>query len=567
MSLSEIYTLTKFPRVSGTNERAKIATSASGPDELHIAISGASISQYVLKPSPKLVWSHSVPPSFVITAVAELDGEGYVIGLFNKTKKTHSIQVIQKLENDSKVVKEWDCNTKTISLSVIGNTIVTVHEDSVIAYNKEFEELWVVKSLYASVYSEVIENNVILVVEHDSKKHNLGFKLLSSEGAEISSKIIEFKDELANLKFAYSNGTLYKYTTDTLTLYRLPRFESYKTLNTTKIGLPAFTKSTKLTLVSPASDRLLIAQDSELYLINTNFGITVSQVSSPKNSKCEILFTQHQQKKRSNASLFAVLLRESDIAGVNFTLDTNTLRDSLGKGFTSTPSKQYIVPSILDIKVEEFDISTITKSSDFDSSLLEFLHAEQDYYTENDRVVDSKFMHTVVSHVFESESIPERAMTYLLTHPLFPPVDGLLSKLRAKPRLLRQAVVTANVSLSELVAELNTTENEDIFKDIITRLLEFPKDKLDFKDLDSHRIVERILSLNFGHELISLLIDASGMFTWSDDLIEKLQEVLQKKIDALNAASRALAVIEQVEVKNLKTVQKVPVYSIEKLTI
>jgi hypothetical protein len=139
--------------------------------------------------------------------------------------------------------------------------------------------------------------------------------------------------------------------------------------------------------------------------------------------------------------------------------------------------------------------------------------------------------------------------------------------LRSKPRLLRQAVVTANISINELLQELNTTDNDEIFKDVIARLLEFPREKLVFKDLDNFRIVERIISLNYGFELVSLLIDSTGFFTWNEELIEKLQETLTKKTDSMNTASKLLAVVQQVETKNLTTVSRVPVYSIEKLSI
>lgn len=563
MSLSEPYTLAKLPRVSGTSERCKVSRN-SDSEALHVGISGASISNYVLKPSPKLIWSHSIPPSSIITSL-ENDDDQYYVGVYNKTKKTHSLQVIKKLANDSELVKEVEIQSKIINIKSFTNSTIIITEDSVISFDPAFEVSWESKNLYKAIYSEFIEKDVILVVEHQAKKNNLNYRLLSVTGSEVNSKIYENKAKSTDLKFTYSEGVLFQYVNNSIVLYQLPHFQETKTLTLDQLSIKA-PSSSKFSFESPAPDRLLLIIDQDFYLINTNFNIVLSTTSSTK-SKAEILSTTKAASKNSRASLFGIVLRDGDIAGVPITLDSNTLKDSLGKRPSPNDETFKVVPSIFDIKDEVVDIDSIINRKDFDSALLTFLEAENDYYTEKDKVVDSKFIKSIVSHIFKQNELPERAMTYLLTHPLFPTIDGLLSLLRSKPRLLRQAIVTANVSIKELNQELNTTENDEIFKDIITRLLEFPKDKLNFKDLDSFKIVERIISLDYGYELISLLIDASGLFTWSDDLIIKLQEVLSKKIEALDSGSNALAVIEQIELKHLKTVKKVPVYSIEKLTI
>ena len=563
MSLSEPYTLAKLPRVSGAAERCKVSRN-SDSEALHVGISGASISNYVLKPSPKLIWSHSIPPSSIITSL-ENDDDQYYVGVYNKTKKTNSLQVIKKLANDSELVKEVEIQSKIINIKSFTNSTIIITEDSVISFDPAFEVSWESKNLYKAIYSEFIEKDVILVVEHQAKKNNLNYRLLSVTGSEVNSKIYENKAKSTDLKFTYSEGVLFQYVNNSIVLYQLPHFQETKTLTLDQLSIKA-PSSSKFSFESPAPDRLLLIIDQDFYLINTNFNIVLSTTSSTK-SKAEILSTTKAASKNSRASLFGIVLRDGDIAGVPITLDSNTLKDSLGKRPSPNDETFKVVPSIFDIKDEVVDIDSIINRKDFDSALLTFLEAENDYYTEKDKVVDSKFIKSIVSHIFKQNELPERAMTYLLTHPLFPTIDGLLSLLRSKPRLLRQAIVTANVSIKELNQELNTTENDEIFKDIITRLLEFPKDKLNFKDLDSFKIVERIISLDYGYELISLLIDASGLFTWSDDLIIKLQEVLSKKIEALDSGSNALAVIEQIELKHLKTVKKVPVYSIEKLTI
>jgi U3 small nucleolar RNA-associated protein 8 len=562
MSLSQLYALSKFPRVSNVSERAKVARNTSD-EELFIAISGASLSHFVLKPSPKLVWSHSFPPGFTVAAVEKVD-ESFVIGVWNKSSKKHLIQVIQKEENGSSVVKEWEMTSKVLEIRYSYGKIIVVTADSTICYSREYIPVWTVDALYTTVYAELIENDVVLLVEHHNVKNNLHFRLLSSESHEISSKIVE-SQSLKNLQFTYRDGVVIQFANDEFTMYKIPHFTAFKTLTLNQLDITPKSNE-KITFLSPAKDRLIIAQGHDLYFVNTNFSIVLSSINFAK-SALELLYVQAPVSNRPSQQLFGVVLKEHELSGVTFTLDTNTLKDSLGKK-KQQHSKTFIaVPSILEIEDKDVNVDEILCSKDFDSSLLEFLQAENDYYTEKDKVVDSKFMLAVVEHVFQSKNIPKRAMTYLLTHPLFPAVPDLLAKLRQRPRLLRQAIVTGNVSVRELINELNTTENEDIFKDIITRLLEFPKEKLDFKDLDSFKIVERIVQLNFGYELISLLIDASGLFTWNEEFVTKLQQVLNRKIEALNSASNVLAVLDQIETKSLKTVARVPVYSIEKLVI
>lgn len=564
MSLSDPYTLAKLPRVSGATERCKVSRT-SDSEALHVGISGASISNYILKPSPKLIWSHSIPPSSVITALED-DEDRYIFGVFNKTKKIHSLQVVERLENDSKVVKEIEMESKILNIRALESGIIVITENFILGYDQDFEIQWRIKSLYKSIFSDFIEKDIILVVEHHEKKNNLNYKLISTTGTEVNSKIIESKDKFTDLKFTYSDGTLYQYHNNLITLLQLPHFQESKIIKLDELSINV-QSGKDFSFQSPAQDRLLLSAGQEVYLINTNFNIVLSTTSSTK-SKVEVLYTTKTKTKSSRASLFGVILGDNDISGLSITLDSNTLRDSLGKKTTNLQDESYkVVPSIFDIKDEDINVQAIIKSKDFDTALLEFLEAKNDYYTEDDKIVDSKFIKSIVFHIFKQDELPERALTYLLTHPLFPTIDGLLALLRSKPRLLRQAIVTANVSMKELNQELNLTENDEIFKDIITRLLEFPKDKLNFKDLDSFKIVERIISLDYGYELISLLIDASGVFTWGDDLIEKLQEVLNNKVEALDSASNTLAVIEQAELKHFKTVKKIPVYSIEKLTI
>ncbi|TID24569.1 hypothetical protein CANINC_003041 [Pichia inconspicua] len=193
------------------------------------------------------------------------------------------------------------------------------------------------------------------------------------------------------------------------------------------------------------------------------------------------------------------------------------------------------------------------------------------YEYEKDRFVDPKFFEMVTLLLFNYNSrldsisldeytedeVPERGLTYVLTHPLFPTqyAHGLLKVLQNFPRLQRQCIVTCvNIPCGDLVLELSVTENDEIFKDIINRLTEeFSHEEItsatvkimkqksnkhnDFIfDLD--KIINKIIKLNFGYEVLNSFIDSNGLVLslhYANDAnqLNKLIMQTQSKVDTL----------------------------------
>lgn len=559
MSLSELYSLVTMPRVSGVTQRV-VTTDDFNSEELNVGISGASISSYILKPSPKLIWSHSIPPSFIITSL-EIFGDEIFVGIYNKVTKEYLVQIIQKLKNDSKLVLEIKLDSRILKIKKNLNNLILITEEDIICYDLNFKVNWKLNSLYKINYSKFIENNLILVIELNLAKKILNFRLVDFNGNEISSKLIESNDDLKNLNFNYNDGNLYQYFNNKLKLYKIPNFQDLKTLDLTDLSIEA---GDNVSLISPIRDRLILTVNSSLYLINSNFEIIVSDIKA--NSNLELITLENVIS--INNQYQGILLTNSEISGFTFNLDSNNLKDSLGKRFTKESKTSFKeIPSIFDINDNEIDISPLLKSKDLNIDLLKFFNSTKGYYTESDRLISSELFNELVNHLLAFEKKPETAFIYVLTHPLFPTVKDLLQNLKNQPRLLRQAIVTANISIEELLNELNVTENDEIFKDIIVRLLEFPREKIIFKDLNNFKIVERIINLNFGFELISLLIDSTGFFTWDEELINKLLTILSGKIDSINSSSKLLSVMDQIHEAPNKSEDRIPTYSIEKLSI
>lgn len=206
------------------------------------------------------------------------------------------------------------------------------------------------------------------------------------------------------------------------------------------------------------------------------------------------------------------------------------------------------------------------------------------YEYEKDRFVDPKFFKLSTLLLFnhnahtdtlslDEEHIPENALTYVLTHPLFPTqyATGLLKVLEVSPRLQRQAIVTCvNIPCSDFILELSQVENDEIFKDIINRLIdEFSseeitqetikimkktpninsiKNKKNLFNLD--KIIGKIIKLNYGYEILNSFIDSNGLvlslnYSNDDEQLNKLISQTQTKVKSLVDDSLLLTLINQ----------------------
>lgn len=218
------------------------------------------------------------------------------------------------------------------------------------------------------------------------------------------------------------------------------------------------------------------------------------------------------------------------------------------------------------------------------------------YEYEKDRFVDPRFFKVVTLLLFnynsssglisldeyKEEEVPERGLTYVLTHPLFPTehAHGLLKVLENFPRLQRQCIVTCvNIPCADLVLELSSTENDEIFKDIINRLTEeFSNEEITSatvkimkqqsnkhigSSFDLDKIINKILKLNFGYEVLNSFIDSNGLVLslhYANDAnqLNQLLTQTQSKVDTLIEDTQLLTLVNQslLNFENSKTKDK-----------
>lgn len=188
--------------------------------------------------------------------------------------------------------------------------------------------------------------------------------------------------------------------------------------------------------------------------------------------------------------------------------------------------------------------------SSFDRIFLRELNIKREHYTELDRFIcDRQFLSNVVHLILQNfqEEYP-KALTFLLTHPLFP-VDctpKLLSRLREHPRLFKQAIVTCpNLPLQELLSELFSIENGELSLDISLRILQdyttdmIKQEVRKLNKIDVQNFIEFVISSNDENairsshqlfQLLSLVLDSIGLFALDGVLLDRLADYIQERV-------------------------------------
>lgn len=206
------------------------------------------------------------------------------------------------------------------------------------------------------------------------------------------------------------------------------------------------------------------------------------------------------------------------------------------------------------------------------------------YEAGKDRIVDPKFFRKVALLLFDrvdnraigtkikvqlnENFIPEHALTYLLTHPLFPKdiTPGLLNVLSVSPRLMRQAIVTCpNIPCSDLIEQMSLVEDADMFKDIVGRVTDdFALDTITEEmirlangeaggsnaKIDVDGIIRKVMDTGYGISIMNSLIDSNGVtlslhYSKNESELGNLTSRIEKKVSECEQQSRLLSIIDQ----------------------
>ncbi|ODV96085.1 hypothetical protein PACTADRAFT_2386 [Pachysolen tannophilus NRRL Y-2460] len=694
-SILDPYSITGLPRISTTSSDDGFSSlcaisEISNKDTpfIDLAIDGSIIGTYILRPTPKLVWSFAISPITVVDCLDSFntveDGESDKVVVCVSERKKKFFILIEKLKTDSD-----DINVKSEKILITGKKIIglkfsnngdsfySISENGQVGlYDFKFEGDETKKIDPISFIEGTSKTSKVLF--HKFMKTSQSLDIAKAEGyllsLEYSNKNFNFKVyALLNDKniLEMSNSTLSslsKLNLDSLKIiydpsgnliildiinynlfcFKIPTGELMKKISLAN-KLSNFPQNREITLLVPAPNRLLLAINNTIFLIELKHEAILDTytTSSPSSVlallQCPFVKGNSLNTKESNFFVLNKNMKNGSVSLKNFSIDVGygNLADCLGKGINRVTEYSddkvffqnevkaftdlikidsnkaqlqeedtiasgelyqlycFLKESALSADVARWEsifvpyMKTSTKSFESlrneikDSSLHKIDNQKQDFKIfelENDRIIDSKFIYKIVSLIFKrgedgklalynSNFVPEATLTYLLTHPLFPTefTKGLLQSLNRFPRLIRQAIVTCpNLSCLELIQQLDLIENNEIFKDLVVRLVEeYSSEKITQETMkimnsnnqansettnngsfDLDKIIGKIIRLNFGFEILNSFIDSNGLilslhYSKNESNLEKFINKIDYKINSLLVNSQLLTLVNQ----------------------
>ncbi|KAA8902885.1 hypothetical protein TRICI_005809 [Trichomonascus ciferrii] len=299
-SISEPFTLTVLPQRSGKHVSTSESRASVTNDEqtAYVGISSSSIASYKLRPTPQLIWSHSLSPVTEVTAIHHRAGAVY-FGSFER--KRHQLNRVDVAENEQKMVSlEAPAEVCAVRSSDNGELVYAVLKSSEVRCypaSLQSREIWAlkVKASRTVVYSAFIpptdhededdgprDGSVVTVASRDvGRKAMFEVKVVGLNGVEsqeVLSREIEIKDgEFKTGVFTYRDGKLYRY------IPALHTIQVYSLLDMSLIGsvvLPTPEKEadpTGQSLLAVDSDKILLCTGYLVLLVDTKHHAVLAQ--------------------------------------------------------------------------------------------------------------------------------------------------------------------------------------------------------------------------------------------------------------------------------------------------
>ncbi|CAI4063041.1 hypothetical protein N7582_002282 [Saccharomyces uvarum] len=665
-SLSQPFRLATLPKIASLSNfslQADYVQVADGPfneftNNITLGISGSSISQYIINPTPKLTFDYPIPSTNIITACNAVQGQ---VEIENDTKNSDNDKTDHEVTNfqSKRDVEIWSFGLMVNKGNYTLNVITKAVEDNDDTSNDHLTENGTDKKAYAgtddilsqykiktkdkvmnikidaknSLVIAVLQNGLVefydfklkLLHSYDISYGNLKyakwftengtefvfvlcpleddkvcyklFELSDFEGKEsspikeLSSTIIEgFSFESS--KFCYQFGKLYKLNQGKIHVYSLPHCQLQQIIDVPLINKP--TSENDLISFQPVSvNRILLTVNNTIYLLDLLHCSILNQRELTHVRTFQLLRSAViDSEKSQNSKTIAIGISTkngpnptSSLEIINIDVGTNTLKDSLGKSFQigKNDTSSVVLKPLFDdenvadnmvkrndidgnISVPTFQYDEIIKKisalknndvASFDDIFFKDLKVKEEHYTEKDRFIsDSEFLNRVLDLIFEKFNGNDypKALTFLLTHPLFPlnRTHNLLSRLRDQPRLFKQAIVTCpNLPLNELLEELFSIRNKELLLDISFRILQdFTRDSIkqemkNLSKLDIQNFIDFITNTdedstleNLNHsqssqlfQLLSLVLDSIGLFSLEGALLDNLASYIDKQVE------------------------------------
>lgn len=533
-SITDPYSIFTLPRISDIEVLKKVivpAIKSADTSIIDLGVSKSIISSYLLKPTPKLVWSYSLSPSTIIDCMDVLGDETskqYIIGLTERRK--YKLLLINRDAENKITTDEVKISTRITGVKFEDQYVYVLTESGIIEVYQIEDSKLIKQFQYGEKCDQVIYhkfvdehqykfNNKLLVLVKKVGK-NSHIEVLSVSPSKIFSVINhEYHEDLSGNKFVYNQGVLYQLNIKTrqITAFKI---EDFKIINTISIKslLAEETELDDVSIHCPSVDRLLIGVKQTMYLVNFKYS---SLLDKFENSG-DLFINQVVRVGGStskNSDTFAIFLnfnnqeKNIDLNIINLNVGVNKLSECLGKSINKQEEEFKGTPSIMNEAIEKENDSNRKKLVDsfkklkafrddlnikkFNALILSTMKPKGQnefvFDVNKDSIIDLNFLSQVLSLIFvndgelkfyNDEFIPEESLIYLLTHPGFSYkyTKGLLQLFNQthQARLLRQAILTcSNIPIDELVnqfIEFSKVEKMEkyefeILNDLINRLV------------------------------------------------------------------------------------------------
>lgn len=389
-SFEEPYPLLTLPRIPELklDEKAVVSTVLSiDSNVIDVGISKSIISSYIIKPTPKLIWSHALSPTVIVDCMDVFEGPRklYITGITERSKY-HKLLLLSRDTTQTNTNAE----TKIFELKVAakvkgvkffneGKTIAAVFANgSVETYNCEDEEIIKTDKSFTSFSSknETLEhlefindieipnntNELLMLVYSNKKTKTLVYQLVSLNFTNKFFEVNSYTEDLPDTKvyFAYNGGYLYVLNAKSKEISR-KLITSFKTEQQISIAPLLNDDAAVISLYAPSVDRLLLSVGGKIHLVNFKFASILDTLTADQTLISQVVKVKGNTARTTKSMVFYLNAKSKDnnidLNVLNFNTGFNILSECLGKSINTASTEGFKGLISLVDHVEDEDVS------------------------------------------------------------------------------------------------------------------------------------------------------------------------------------------------------------------
>lgn len=619
MSFIDHYPIVTLPRVSDLPLKSRVVIPSNTSIELSgenggsisVGISKSNISNYVVYPTPRLIWSYPISPSSIIECIS-VKGDQYMVGITER--KQYKLLKLVKGEETSEEVKfkspvKYVKFGDDVTVLLENGDVITLSESlEILNHNTQEKGFEVIYADLDQTYNE----NIIIILKN-SKKQQLKY-IIGDES---------YSTDYNNCLFETFGDCIYKYNIESQTIEKLnSKLESIKSVDLSTV----LNTKDSISISVPSDDRLVISDNSKMYLMNLKYSSKLDEFLLDENSDNEIIRTikvKNSPTSSMETKLFYLKLNHKKnklgLNLLNVNVGLNNLLSNINKGIFKTNDNDDTVHELTNLIQDDYKtkkdskFTKLMKLSDgkdlskFETEAINYLKNRKcklNYYNfdTEDKPIDINAIKILVSSILvpcktkgegkqeegekevepmklkNKKELPKYLLNYLVSHKLFPVeyTKGLLQFVieTKNYKLIKSCILfTPNLPINELVDHLLVQTNLKVVNLILHRLTEFKFEDIsaEFKNhahkgADMDQLFGNLIELNTNQsfKILKHLVDLRGLNGLPEPLVDNLIEYINHKIELLELNSFNLNLLHS----KFKTVEtKLPSYCVEVLDI